>query len=130
MRTVSWMISAALLVAAGACEDPLGARRTVVLGITELEVPAQVDPDGPLEGTVTVVLGGCLGFERLRVQRVGPTLRVSAIGSEPTSDRINCPADVRFEPMPLTIAGPFASDLTVEAQSGETLLRRTVRLTE
>jgi hypothetical protein len=115
------------MLAAIGCEDPLDARRTVELGATALEVPSDVSAAGPLPGTVTVTLADCLMFERFDIRRSGSTITIRAIGTDAASARLSCPAEVRYEPIPFSVAGPFPRPVTVEVrQPSQVVLRKVV----
>jgi hypothetical protein len=86
-----------------ACKNPSDTEQTVVLPIEKIEAPAMIAASSPLDVVLTVTTGGCVTFDKIRVQRGPGSVSLTAFGTD--SRRDGCldiavvgPQTVRLEP--------------------------------
>ena len=121
-------VVAAAFALTSACVDPFGLSPDVKLPISELIVPGTTSPQGPLSVTVTVVTGGCREFERIVSKRKASVIIVEAWGTD-GSRAAACPDDIKYEPQPYNIAGPFTDPLVISAvQPDGTAITKSVKV--
>jgi len=98
------------------CGDPLGTGRDVVLGISELDVPAEAPPGTAVVVKATVVTGGCLSFTKLEATRTAARVTLVARGRDASGPNVSCPADIRYTVHEYRAEPPLSDPFTVVAK--------------
>lgn len=132
MRPVARFISSVVLgltATAVACEDAFGPGQSVVLPITAIEAPAEINSNDELVVRVTIQTGGCVSFTGLDAVKSTGRFTLTARGSDSSGPNVNCPGDIRNEVRDTRAAPPHTDPLTIVAnQPDGSTTTRTVRV--
>jgi hypothetical protein len=111
------------------CGDPVGTSRSVVLGISELSVPAEAPPGTAVLVKATVVTGGCLSFTTLEATRTSGRVTLIARGRDASGPNVSCPADIRYTVHEYRAEPPLLDPFTVVARQPDgTTTTKVVRI--
>jgi hypothetical protein len=110
------ILAIGLTCALAACGDPLGTSRDVILGISELEVPAEAPANTAVVVRATVVTGGCLTFTKLEATRITGRVTLVARGRDASGPNVACPADIRYTVHEYRAEPPLSDPFTVVAK--------------
>lgn len=105
-------------VAPLACDNPFAPDQTVILDVSKLDAPATLSVGSPLTVSLTVVLGGCLSFDRIVVERGAAGASLTAFGRDAAKGRkdIACTADLRLEAKSYQLDPPAQGSFSLEVQ--------------
>lgn len=106
---------AVVVLAIGACRNPMAPDQSVVLDVSKLAAPASIAAGTPLSVVLTVVTGGCRTFDHIEIRRDASAATVTAWGKDVSVGRKNvaCTADIRLKSESYQIEPPFANVFTV-----------------
>lgn len=115
----------ALCAMALACSEFGGPRRSIVLSVSEIAAPSELEAGAELVATITVVTGGCKAFDRFVTTRTGDRLTVEARGWDASRGQV-CPTDVRYEAREYRASAPggTALVLVIRQPDGSELVRQ------
>ncbi len=117
MRIISFGVVAVALVAGCGLIDP---DQSVVLGVSQLDVPATVASGSSITAVFTVSVGGCLSFDHFEVNRDIASAHVIAWGHDAAKGKkeIGCTLEIRLETHSYKFDPPFANTFTIQVERG------------
>lgn len=118
MKSALCVVASLSLVVAG-CRNPFAPDQTTELGVSKLDAPSTVAANSTLEVTLSVVLGGCLSFDRIQVDRYTGGATLTVWGKDASIGRkVACPAYIKEEPHTVRFDPPFSSAFNVTVNRG------------
>lgn len=120
MKTaLSGVVVACLLAGFGGC-NPLDLNDNVVLEVTKLDVPTAAAANARFTATLTMVMDGCVNFNRIDVQHFGNGVRLIPLGTDPRIRNVDvvCPSIPKEETHDVQLEPPFTNPYTVFVEQG------------
>jgi hypothetical protein len=117
----AWLVACVAGVSSGVGCNPFEPNQSVILPVTKLEAPATVGPAGPLTVTLTVQVGGCVGFDRIEVQRVlgGARMIPWGINHSIGNKDITCLDILIEEPHSVQVDPPLVDPFNIVVEQGD-----------
>lgn len=108
-----------LLVSPIGC-NPFAPDQSVELGVSKLDAPASIPSGSSFAVVLTVVLGGCLSFDRIDVDRSTASATFTVWGKDASKGRkdIVCPDNIIQEPHTYQLNPPFSSPFQITVNNG------------
>ena len=96
------------------CRNPF-ADQSVILGVSDIDVPSAARPGTPVTAVLTVALNGCDRFDHIGQIRVSSQVVLTAVGTNAAVGRkdVMCPAWFRTETHSIVIGNPPPPPFTI-----------------
>lgn len=108
------VVSSVLLVLVAGCSSILDPReRSIILPITQIDVPSTVAPGASFTATFIVQSGGCKRFDHVEATRTATALIALAHGRETVGKNIACTDDIRFDTVEQVVSPPVSDPFSV-----------------
>jgi len=108
-----------LLVSPIGC-NPFAPDQSVELSVSKLDAPASIASGSSFAVVLTVVLGGCLSFDRIDVARSETAANFTVWGKDASKGRkdIMCPDNIFEEPHTYQLNPPFTNPFQITVNRG------------
>lgn len=120
MKSAAWVICSVALGASSLACNPFAPDQSVTLGVTTIDAPTTVASGATFTVTLTVVVGGCVTFDRIDVHADATGASLIALGTNSSIGRsgISCPQIIVYEPHAVQVKAGPSDPFLVEVDRG------------